>query len=374
MAFVAFVGQGPYLPEFPFQQPQPSLSTTLLIDATGEQVAFSGPVWFPNRSGTKDIERVGFRFGNVVKAGGSGLTISLQNVSLTAGPPQQPDGTPDQTVAIANANASFVSNTWIRTDAMSANRTVSFGELLSVVIEFDGGGRLGADSVVISGVALTGVSDASLISLPALYSVGAWASVQAVCNVILEFTDGTFGILDMGLCWSAISTHTYNSGSAADEYALAFQVAQTMKVDGLWAAVAPAASADFDIILYAGTTAMATASIDSNAIYSAGVKAFRVPIAEQTLVTGTTYYVSVKPTTANNVSVYSFDVNSAAMLDACSAGQAFNYSTRVDAGSWAAATTTRRLLAGVRMSAIDDASGSGGGLLVHPGMSGGMRG
>jgi len=122
----------------------------LLIDATGEMAAFCGRVWFSARSGTKNLSRVGFRFGAVTKSGGSGLTVSLQDVTLSAGPPMQPDGTQDQTVAIANGNASFASNTWIRTGTFSASRTVTYGDLLAVNVEYDGGGRTNPDSVIVN--------------------------------------------------------------------------------------------------------------------------------------------------------------------------------------------------------------------------------
>src|SRR5688572_26574526 len=133
MAFQKIPGVGLWIPDNRLISMAPNLSNNSPIDATGEQFAISGPVWFKEGTGTKDITRVGFSFGTITKAGGSGLTVSLQNVSAVAGPPLQPDGTQDQTVAIANGNAAFASNTWIRTDALSANRTVSFGENLSVV-------------------------------------------------------------------------------------------------------------------------------------------------------------------------------------------------------------------------------------------------
>src|SRR5687768_5910779 len=87
------------------------------IDATGEKQAWCGPVWFQERTGSKQIVRVGFRLATVVKAGGSGLTVSLQNVNTAPAALNtlQPDETQDQTVAIANGDAGFTSNVWYRT-------------------------------------------------------------------------------------------------------------------------------------------------------------------------------------------------------------------------------------------------------------------
>src|SRR5262245_9299830 len=136
MAFVQVPGNGLWIPSpsLPYSfAAAPALSTLLLIDATGEEAAFCGRVFFPVRSGTKDVRKVGFRFGAVTKAGGSALTVSLQDVNLGTGPTMQPDETQDQTVAVANADAGFTSNAWYQTGALSADRTVALGELLAVV-------------------------------------------------------------------------------------------------------------------------------------------------------------------------------------------------------------------------------------------------
>ena len=101
------------------------------IDLTGEKYGWTGTVWWKDRSVTsRDIRRARFLFGTVTKASGSALTFSLQNFDLANGPPGRPDGTQDQTVAIANADAGFASNTYYTTGNLSADRTVAFGEQL----------------------------------------------------------------------------------------------------------------------------------------------------------------------------------------------------------------------------------------------------
>lgn len=373
MALVQIPGKGIYIPEKPPILMAPTFASDLLIDGTGEKIVLMGKVFFKDRTGTKNIERVGFRFGIITKSGGSGLTVSLQDVSLTTGPPGVPDEVQDQTVAIANGDASFASNTWIRTGTFSANRTVSYGDLLAVVIEFDGSGRQIPDAVRVNGLTVSNASHTNLINNCGLKTSGAWAATANQGNLVLEFSDGTFGTLYGQFCYSAINTHTYNSGTGTlDEYALAFKVPWECVVDGLWASVLPSSgSANFDLVLYEGTTQLVTASIDANTIVSAAARFADVPIAETTLTAGTQYYLSVKPTTVNNVSVYSFDVNNAAQWDAQDMGQDFNYSARLDAGSWDAVTVTRRLLAGIHISKFH-ASGGSGGVKAHGGMVGGL--
>lgn len=358
MAFVSLGGTGPWWPANPQDVTVQPAAQSVVIDATGELCAYMGRVWNPSRS-TKSVERVGFRFGTVTKAGGSGLTVSLQDVSLTSGGPMQPDGVQDQTVAIANGNASFASNTWIRTGTLSANRSVAYQELLAVVIEFDGSGRLGADSVAIS--ATQTMSSGGQRQAGVSHYTGSWAAQQAAPNIVLEYSDGTFGALEGGWPYSAINNHTYNSGTGtADEYAMEFTVPVPVKVDAIWAPVGVAgATSDFDIVLYEGTTALATVSVDGNHSSTTSARGCFVPIPEQTLSTSSTYRIAVKPTTANNVTAYSIDVSDANHLTLLPGGTAFTYTTRLDSGSWAAATATRRMYAGVRISAIHDGSGGG---------------
>jgi hypothetical protein len=341
----------------------PSLSNTTAIAATGDKFAMSGRVWTGASSGTKNITRVGFRFGSsITKAGGSALALSLQDVSLSSGPPAQPDGTQDQTVAIANASIS--ANAWLRTNALSATRAVTSGDLLSVVIEYDGSGRLGADSITFSTIARTSGSGEMLLAVPAIFASAAWAAQSAFPVVVLEFDDGTFGTLIGSLPASAINTHSIKQDTAsADEYAMAFQLPIACKVDGAYCGIlVSAGTADFSVILYDGTSAMAggTVAVDANTIMGATAKVLFVPFSNEiSLVANHQYYLAIQPTqTAAAVSVYSFDVNDANQLVCHPGGVNFNYATRVDAGSWAAITTTRRLMAGLNISSLHDGTGS----------------
>src|SRR5262245_16743976 len=149
MALVALNGLGMAIPNW-YSNALPAVTSIGPIDATGEKIAFCGYFWHPEGI-SKDITRVGFRFGSVTKAGGSGLTVSLQDLNLTTAP-MQPDEVQDQTVAIANGDSGFTSNVWYRTNALSANRTLANGDAVCVVIEYDGSGRLGSDTVSLSGI------------------------------------------------------------------------------------------------------------------------------------------------------------------------------------------------------------------------------
>lgn len=134
-----------------------------------------------------------------------------------------------------------------------------------------------------------------------------------------------------------------------------------MKVDGLFGIFTEAATnRDAELILYDGTTALATLTYDANYAMGTGAAYFIGPITEQTLSTSATYRVAIKPTSANNVTIYTYDVNDAGHWALHSGQSAWAQTTRSDAGSWAAVTATRRIWAGVRISSMVSSGGSGG--------------
>lgn len=334
-----------------------SFTANALFDATGEKVAFIGSVWTPS-GGAKSIRKLHFNFGGIVKAGGSALTVSLQDVDTTAGPVFRPDGTQDQTVAIANADANFATNTWYTTGNLSADRSVNDGDLLAVVFEFDGAGRLGADSVQLR-TCLPGVQ----LSSPGVsfLASGTWTNSQTMPVLILEFSDGTLGTFDGAHAWSFLSNAGFNSGSAADEFALEFQVPWECQVDAAWIEMNPASNAaDFDIVLYDGTTPMTngTINVDANTLISLAASPFsRSFPGLVTLRANTTYRLALKPTTTNSVTYYFGDVANAAYLGVMDGGTTWCQASRVDAGAWTT-TTTRRPWMGLHFVSFHDGSGS----------------
>lgn len=326
--------------------------------ATGDKHAWVGRVYFRERAGTKNIQFVGLRFGAVTKAGGSALTVSLQDVSLTAGPPMQPDGTQDQTVAVPNS--AIAANAWLQTGNFNAVRPVSYGELLAVVTEYDGAGRLGADSFVLVGITQAGA--ARLHGQGCNIVSGVPTAHACLPNVLLGFADGTFGTLYGGYPSSALGTHGYaNATPVADEYAIGIQFPFPTKICGVQLPLAPNAGADCSVILYAGTTPLQAVSVDANAVAAVGGPRFcYVPFPETALAADTLYYVAVRPDTANGIGIYYADVASANHLQAHEGGTAFIEYFRVDGGAWNA-VPTRRPFISVELSAFDDGAGVAGG-------------
>lgn len=334
------------------------------IDATGEKMAFMGRVVWPSRTGTKNISRVHFLFGTVVKAGGSALTISLQDISAASGPPTQPDGVQDQTVAVANGDASFVSNTWYRSGTLSSARTVSYGESLAIVIEFDGSGKLGSDSVSFNVVndygrfyQYTGLSYS-------LYT-SSWSAIATYRpNCLFEFDDGTFGVFMGGDCFSAQGGVAISTTTTPDEIALKMSFPFACSIDGASLVVGFGSYGviDFDVLLYnAAGTALRTVSIDSNTIVAASnYYNTQVVFEPITLTKDAVYYIAFKPTISTRGSLVYVDVSNSSYMAVLPGGVNLIYSERTDGGSWSD-TDTRRPAITPLICALDDGVSSGGG-------------
>lgn len=348
MAFAnhGFIAQGPYH--------QQSLTTGAAFDTTdmlmndaAEKMAFCGPVWFAERTGTKSITRVGFNFGSVTKSGGSGLTVSLQDVSTTADP-MRPDGAQDQTVAVANGDAGFVSNTWYRTGALSASRSVAFGEMLAVVIEWDGLGRLGSDSVVLRCVNGSEVTHFSVSTL--LFDNGFaldWYSREVMPNLVLEFSDGTFGTLFGAFPCSNIGSVNFTAASSPDEIGLEFSVPVAETVEGAsFGFQLTGTAGDSELTLYNGTTVVerqempAYAGGDTTSSICWNSTLFDVPRALTPL---TAYILAVAALSTGNIRIAWHEVADAGHW-ACHVGSSsWAYITRTNGGAWSAPTPLRRM-------------------------------
>lgn len=333
------------------------------IDATGEKTAAIGRFWHPEHS-TKSIRYIHWRAAAIVSAGGSAIDISLQNISGATNP-VQPDETQDEKVSSVLLSALTASG-WNTTAALSADRSTAIGDHIAVVWEFDGAGRLGADSLIVAGSR----SAAYVNDGPTMMGKtgGTWSlSVVGACPIVIfECTDGTFGTLDESWPVKTVTTVSYNSGSSPNEYALEFTVPVEVSVDAAIVTMSIAGTtSDFDIVLYSGTTALATVSFDAHATRGTGTYGYMASFgSDVTLSPGTTYFLSLKPTTANNVSLAYFEVNATGHFDVHAGGQTWLMAHRAG-GAWTQGwgSSLRRPKISLRVSKIHGSS-SGGGYVI----------
>jgi hypothetical protein len=365
VAFQQIPGGGLWVPTNPLSLPIPAgAMNSASIAATGDAFAWVGRVWFKERGGAKNVQNVGFKFSSITKAGGSGLTVSLQDINLAAGPPIQPDGIKDQTVAIVNANPSFAANTWFQTGNLSATRTVNYGDLIAVVIEFDGAGRLGSDSFQIVGVQpASTVSNMQSLGVTRVSSV--YAAFAAIPAVVLGFDDGTFGTLLGALTVNIFGTHAItNATPTANEYAIGVQFPFPVKIASVAFPIILAGGGDFSVMLSGPAGTLQTVPISSHtvvAVNAGGQRLMHVPIPETALAANTLYYVSVRPDTANGITLYYSDLVAAGHMQTRGGGMAWCEYGRFNGGAWNAPVTTRQPLIAVELSAFDDGASGGGG-------------
>jgi hypothetical protein len=245
--------------------------------------------------------------------------------------------------------------------------------------------RAGTDSLA---PVLTALGGGFATGYPAVVAnaTGAWVGTSAsgLCGLVCEltFSDGTIGIID-GTCCGVLTNTSWTDSTNPDEQGLIFQVPFDCTIDALcFPNRIVDATSDMQCDLTStpnGTPAsLISGPIALNA-ETLGLAASEAYIlytlsADLSLTANTDYCLSVKATGAGNIRFGQLLMTSAAArIFAGPGGTTMAATTRNGgSGAFAAGTTTTLNPLSVRISSIT--AGSSGGLLTHPGMSGGMRG
>lgn len=309
-----------------------------VIDASGEKVAmvFSVPK-------TGNIRYVGFRVQNVTSS--QTLRAGIQTVSSG-----DPTGSAYGSM-VAGTQASPAASTFY-TVTLGTDAAATIGDVVAAVIEFDStAGNLSISSQGIGGGNLRGFPYVD-------HYTTAWSKQQGSTPILtIGYDDGTY--YEMGCIPCAdFATTAFGSGSTPDEYAIRINVPVPVTAVGWWIAADIDAAAD--IVLYEGTTAQRTTSLDSanragsGMAYIEGV--FSSPFS---MAANTTYYLALKPTTASTVGIQQMTVPTANAMSQLGLGTNCYQATRTDAGSWSTNTAIRPWM-GLVVSGFDDGAGSGG--------------
>lgn len=349
----------------------PTLSATPIMDATAEKIAMVGCVWHPTVStGTINIRKIHFRCGAVTFNAASVLQVSLQTVSATAGPPYQPDGTPDQTAAITGVTG-LTANALNVTGNLSADRAVdlsadSIGDAnsrwLAVVFEYTTFTAL--DSIIISGSTGASIGSGRQLGNAMILNTGSWAvlSGQPAIIAILECDDGTFAFLEGSTPFITYSSASVASNGAIRRAGFKFRGPVEQKISKLALMISTTNGGDGRFVLYDsdGTTELRSSDMDNDAVIAAADVSFAIVVFEPVTLAANTYYRFVfVSSTATVTTVYYGDVNAAGHMDGLMWGQDLHW-TQHDGSNWAD-TTTRRPHPGIGVCAVHDGSGSGGG-------------
>lgn len=347
---------------------EPVFLTSAIFDDTAEKVAFCGFVWHPTiQSGTINIRKVHFRLGAVTLSVLSTMRVSLQDVSATAGPPYQPDGTQDQTFDYVGATNPPTANAWNTTGNLSADRAVDLSvygagtansRLLAVVLEYATFTAL--DSIVVSAVQADVSGWTNIGGATALFTAS-WAVIASSSPVVmLELDDGTFAFMEGGNPVSAIGTATTANNAALRAIGVKFRVPTERKLMRLALEARIPNVCDGSLNLYqdGNNTALAAVPIDNDAVAAASTQRRIVAdIVPVTLAANTYYRLVFVPSTTTAATLGHVDVAAAAYMDGLVLGQDAHYTTASDTPPTAwTDTLTRRPIFGLGFSAFHAAS------------------
>lgn len=339
-------------------------SNAILLDAAADRAAlvFSIPK-------TGNITAVGWSTATVTTS--QSLDIRIENISVTT-------GHPDDTLYHANATvaqASVASNTYYEPTFASAV-PVTAENLVAVVIRYTstaGNLNIRTNNQQFNGMMFP-YGDANL--------AGSYAKdASKGISIILKYDDGLYyevGVLPPISNNGTINV-SYNVDTVTfDEYGIKFQVPFPCRVSGVWLGGSYISAGGLaDIVLYAsdGSTTLESISLDGDILAgtSTGGYIYTKFATPQTLVKNTYYRLTLKPTNTTNSVLMEFTFNSSAILDAISGGSNVHETKRLNLGGWTDTTNIRPWM-GLIIDQLDNGAGGAGGMIVHPGITGGMRG
>lgn len=319
------------------------------------------------------ITTIGWRQGTLTGTPGT-LRVGLQGVSATTG---RNDGTyiggatnyVDYNSWSSGNNSTFVTHTL--PSAVSLTR----GQLVCLYLDPQAVGTWNASNQV---TVTSSVSDFRRGQVrPYYFANGAIVSDFNQKVFLLRSSTATYGNPYQSFTSSALTNAT-NPDEIGFAFTLNSTLFSTYKVAGIRVANAITGSGGtFNVVLYDNTTALQTVSFDTDQTYRFAQNTIDVMFTDATLATlntGTEYIVGQKATSATlNACVPVYTTLPTANDKTAFSGETIRYAQRQGTGAWSFANDTRLPM----VSLIIDTTaftGGGGGLLVHPGTAGGMRG
>lgn len=357
-----------WTPTFKNVSAAPGMGTLGLIDAADEGLA---TILRAPRTGS--IAKVLWATRQVTT--GATISVRLETVDESANP-ARPSGTlfasgASGVSAIADTDDNVAVVTTLTTPC-----SVTLGDKLAVIVKQP----TSAPGVMQVAVFSDDVSEFPYLLLNTGVSPAtSWSAINSAAPMIgLEYSDGAYSWIPG--CWPfyAVNSNVYNGGSTPDRIGLRFKFPFPVRVGGWWAWAD--LDGDFQATLYDsdGVTPLASTpfSVDKDTRLDTGAGVVIYPFASTAdLARDTFYRLVLTPTTTTSLTLYDFQTQSTAALDAFPGGQNLHYTSAKNPATESDWTnvTTRRPFLGPLVCGFDD------GLSptfprVHPGMGGGMRG
>jgi hypothetical protein len=337
----------------------PTVSSLTTLDAAGE---YSGVVICAREAMT--ISHVGFRPGTCT--GAPTADIRIETVDATT-------GLPTGALWAANTNivsATLVTGTWAL-EALTASASIARGDTFCLKIAYNNGTST-----------QTGAYAGVLISSILPYRVDntgspATALLSTHFNAALGSGATTFYAVPGLLPASSVANNTFSNSVAGAKRGLKFRVPFKCRVVGA-RYFTNGASGNFNIILEdSGGSELSSSSTayDGNLMAALGTgMADCYFVNSVTLSPATDYRVMVQPSSATNCNISTATLPSADYRAAWPHGTNCLYSTYTTAGGYVDTATTQIPVMDLLIDQLDDGAGAGGGLIRHPGMSGGLNG
>ena len=329
-------------------------TTLFTLDATGEKAAtiFQIPA-------DGNITKLGFRTATVTT--GDTLKVGLYTVDASGDPTATAyKGMVAGTQAILATEDNTYFNVTLGTQATSVVK----GDIVALVIEYN--------SYVAGSMVITGLGSTSTVFSGFPYGdlyTASWVKQNNTFFATIGYTGDvyypTLGILPVAS--GGASSIVYNLDTATfDEYGIHINIPVPARAVGIWVVPALAAGADFEAILYQGTTALKTIAYDGDGAVSAVARQFFLFFpTTQDLTANTDYYIAIRPTTVNNVTFYYFTAPSVAAAAQFHGGAGAYRVKRLDQGAWTTSETTIIGQMGIILDAFSDGvGGSGGGMPI----------
>lgn len=332
------------------------------LNGPDDKCAYIGRVWFPSRSGMKQIEKVGFLVGNTSRvAGGSGLRVSLQDLVTAGVSTARPDEVQDEAVNVPNSDIPGTpTGGWVETDALSALRTVTYGELLAVVVEYDATGQqTDPDTGLVDQISLAGfrsnTNGRTFSAIMRRKAGSSWLdpSGNSIPSVTLEFSDGTSGTLWGSFLCSTIggSAGIETDSLTSDEAGLYFKMPRDVYVDGVEAFISFGfTDADGEFCLYQGSELLTSVAFDAHqqadedGLGTTSTSAYRLFPAAVHLTAGTIYRLTVRATTTRAITLGSVTVHRDSHMPLLPYGRCWKWTQRLAGGAWTDTALRRPLV------------------------------
>lgn len=301
-----------------------SFTTDVTLNATGESVHCTGRIYLENPlSGSKTISSAGggsivWLAGTSTIAAGSNFKVGIQDTS-TATAPAQGDGTFD---VEASFTTTGITTGAVNTSVMTTGtKTIAHGDMVTIAFQLTS--RTAPDAVIVRNCHVGTEAVGHVYGAGVTENTGGtYAYSAAIPNTFIIFDDGTVGYFYPAEFIATSSTTAINSTTGtADEYGNAIKLPYVFMAEGIQANITFAGtSSDCELILYSdplGTpVAEKTVVVDATQASQTGNARHVTGLfpAAFKMKANTQYAISVRPTTANNVTLIYDDGNVASQV------------------------------------------------------------